>query len=268
MDEKENEIKEEISKNNVTENVNEKDDKKGKKTLWAIIIIIFILIIGVIFFATIKSRKCNDIDIPGGSSRGTYININGNMVYVPDLSTDKPIIYLYPKETEEITIKLGYPEKIACSYPKYKDEWNVIANSDGTLKDIKTGKNLYSLYWEGIGTAKTNMQEGFIIKGEDSAEFLEEKLAILGLTEREAEEFIIYWLPKLESNKYNYIRFASLEEINQYMPLEFSVKPDTLIRVLMQFKGLDEPIQVEEQKLETPERNGFVAVEWGGSEIK
>ena len=152
--------------------------------------------------------------------------------------------------------------------PKYKDEWSVIANPDGSLKDIKTGKNLYSLYWEGIGTANINMQEGFIVEGKDSAEFLEEKLAILGLTEREAEEFIIYWLPKLESNKYNYIRFESMEEINEYMPLEFSVKPDTLIRVLMQFKGLDEPIQVEEQKLETTERNGFVAVEWGGSEIK
>ena len=34
---------------------------------------------------------------------------------------------------------------------------------------------------------------------------LEEKLAILGLTERESEEFIVYWLPKLEKNKYNYI---------------------------------------------------------------
>ena len=256
MDEKENKIKEEINKNNETENINEKDEKKGKKTLWTIIIIIFILIVGVIVFATIKSKNCNDIVIPRGSFEG------------PDMYKEKPIIYLYPKKTEEITIKLGYPEKITCSYPKYKDEWSVIANPDGSLKDIKTGKSLYSLYWEGIGTAKINMQEGFIVEGKDSAEFLEEKLAILGLTEREAEEFIIYWLPKLESNKYNYIRFASMEEINEYMPLEFSVKPDTLIRVLMQFKGLDEPIQVEEQKLETTERNGFVAVEWGGSEIK
>ena len=256
MDEKENKIKEEINKNNETENINEKDEKKGKKTLWTIIIIIFILIVGVIVFATIKSKNCNDIVIPRGSFEG------------PDMYKEKPIIYLYPKKTEEITIKLGYPEKITCSYPKYKDEWSVIANSDGSLKDIKTGKNLYSLYWEGIGTAKINMQEGFIVEGKDSAEFLEEKLAILGLTEREAEEFIIYWLPKLESNKYNYIRFESMEEINEYMPLEFSVKPDTLIRVLMQFKGLDEPIEVKEQILETPERNGFVAVEWGGSEIK
>ena len=32
--------------------------------------------------------------------------------------------------------------------------------------------------------------------------------------------------------------------------------------------GLDNPIEVEEQQLVTPERTGFVAVEWGGTEIK
>ena len=80
---------------------------------------------------------------------------------------------------------------------------------------------------------------------------MEEKLAILGLNDREAEEFIIYWLPKLQENEYNYIRFAS-----------------TLIRILMTYKGLNAPIQVKEQNLEKIERKGFIAVEWGGSEIK
>ena len=58
------------------------------------------------------------------------------------------------------------------------------------------------------------------------------------------------------------------EEINKNMPLEFSVEPDTLIRVLMEFKGLEEYIEIPEQKLETPERKGFVVVEWGGTELK
>ena len=58
-----------------------------------------------------------------------------------------------------------------------------------------------------------------------------------------------------------------MEEINEYMPIEFSKEPDTLIRVLMEYKGLDEYIEVPEQKLETPTREGFVAVEWGGTEI-
>ena len=97
---------------------------------------------------------------------------------------------------------------------------------------------------------------------------MEEKLAILGLNDREAEEFIIYWLPKLQENEYNYIRFASMDEINENMPLEFSQQPDTLIRILMTYKGLNAPIQVKEQNLEKIERKGFIAVEWGGSEIK
>ena len=86
--------------------------------------------------------------------------------------------------------------------------------------------------------------------------------------EKEAEEFIVYWLPRLEANKYNYIRFATLDEINANMPLEINPNPDSIIRIMMTFKGLDNPIDVKEQELVTPERNGFVAVEWGGTEIK
>ena len=102
----------------------------------------------------------------------------------------------------------------------------------------------------------------------DTIKFLEEKLAILGLSEREAEEFIIYWLPKLESNKYNYIRFATQDEINENMPIEINPNPDTIIRVLMTFKKLDNPINIQEQQLKTPNRTGYTVVEWGGTEIK
>jgi hypothetical protein len=184
-------------------------------------------------------------------------------------TVDKPIIYLYPTEATEIAVKLLNDKIITCSYPKYVNEWNVLAKPNGDLIDLDTGRNLYSLYYESESVEKFNVsKEGFVVKGEDSAKFLEEKLAVLGLTEREAEEFIIYWLPKLESNKYNYIRFATDEEINNNMPLEISPKPDTIIRVLMTFKGLENLIEVEEQKLNTPERKDFTVVEWGGTEIK
>ena len=187
----------------------------------------------------------------------------------PDEPVDyKPIIYLYPVEDTEITVKLGKPNNLTVTYPIYNNGWTVIAKPDGTLIDKNTGRKLYSLYWEGKHTEPINMNEGFVVKGEDSVKFLEEKLAILGLNDKEAEEFIIYWLPKLQENKYNYIRFASMDEINKNMPLEFSKEPDTIIRVLMQFKALDKPIEVKEQKLETPNRVGFVVVEWGGSIIK
>ena len=180
----------------------------------------------------------------------------------------KPIIYLYPEEQMEISIKLGKKENLTCSYPKYEDGWDVIANPDGTLLDLNTGRKLYSLYWEGIQSNGTSFEDGFVVKGNETIEFLEEKLAILGLNEYEAEEFIVYWLPELQNNEYNLIRFATIEEINEVMPLIFSKEPDTLIRVLMQFKALDKYEEVKEQKLEQKERKGFTVVEWGGEEIK
>ena len=182
---------------------------------------------------------------------------------------DKPIIYLYPTEETNVTVKLLKSKNLTCSYPKYEDGWNVLAEPNGDLKDLTTNRNLYSLYYESESEINFKVEdEGFVIKGEDSAKFLEEKLAILGLNEREAEEFIVYWLPRLEANKYNYIRFATSDEINQNMPLEISPKPDSTIRVLMIFKGLESPIDVNEQKLTIPNRTGFVTVEWGGTEIK
>ena len=230
------------------------------------------------YYISKNNYLLNKILYPKSSEEQAIVTYTEDEVKIPSEVTSssqesfvalKPIIYLYPQEEKEITVKLGYSEKITCSYPKYTLEgWKVIAKPDGSMIDLKTGRNLYSLYWEGKDAPKTDLKEGFVVKGEDAASFLEEKLEILGLSEREAEEFIIYWLPKLEASKYNYVRFATMEEINEYMPLEFSVNPDSLIRVLMQFKGLEEEITVNEQKLQTPKREGFIAVEWGGTELK
>ena len=205
----------------------------------------------------------------------TYMPVKTNIKYIQAIqgksvtTIDKPIIYLYPTEETDVSVKLLKSENLTCSYPKYQGGWNVIAEPNGDLKDLTTNRNLYSLYYESESDINFKVDnEGFVIKGEDSAKFLEEKLAILGLNEKEAEEFIVYWLPRLEANKYNYIRFATLDEINENMPLEINPNPDSIIRIMMTFKGLDNPIDVKEQELVTPERNGFVAVEWGGTEIK
>ena len=182
---------------------------------------------------------------------------------------DKPIIYLYPKENINVSVKLGKPELITTSYPSYIDGWEILAHPDGTLTDLNSGRELYSLYWEGGNGDFGMTSDGFVVRGADAAEFLVEKLAILGLNARESEEFIIYWLPKLQGNEYNYIRFASMEEINDYMPLNVEPHPDTMIRILMLYKPLDEAIDVNEQELApTPNRDGFTLVEWGGSELE
>ena len=138
---------------------------------------------------------------------------------------------------------------------------------NGELVD-KTGRKYYSLYWEGINYIQGKFKDGFVVSREETTSFLEEKLAILGLTEREANEFIIYWLPKLEENDYNLIRFESIENINEQMPLEIKPIPDTLIRVFMEYKPHDNKIDIKKQELTSIDRKGFTVVEWGGSLIK
>lgn len=228
--------------NNRNTNISKEKQKKNKIII-IVAIVIALIVVGVIVYAFMMDKD-------------------------EGITVKKPILYLYPEKPVEISIHLGKKENITCSYPEYKNGWDVIAIPDGTLIDVNTGRKLYSLYWEGKQTEPINLEEGFVVKGKDTIEFLEEKLSILGLNEIEAEEFLIYWLPQLQDNKYNYIRFATIEEINKNMPLDFSMEPDTLIRVLMQYKPLDHDIKVKEQKLETPKRIGFVAVEWGGIEIK
>ena len=208
--------------------------------------------------------NCNHIETKNNSQNGW-----GEPIQVPWETTDKPIIYIYPTKSINVSIILGNPQYISHSYPKYTNGWNVTANPDGTLIDNYTGRKLYALYWEGRDFAKDkSMNEGFCIKGEDTIKFLEEKLVILGLNEREAEEFIIYWLPKMENNKYNYIRFETIEEQNMVMPLDINPKPDTVIRIMMDWKGLENKIEVKEQILTPAKREGYTVVEWGGSELK
>jgi len=181
----------------------------------------------------------------------------------------KPIVYLYPETTINVKVELGYPQNTTHTYPKYNAPWQVQAKPNGNLTDLKTGRHYYALYWEGKNIVSTqNPSEGFVIKGENTISFLEEKLDQLGLTEREAEEFIVYWLPKLENAPYNFIRFQSLEEQNKNMPLIITPNPTTLIRVMMEYSNLNKPIEIKEQVLPPkPERIGFTVVEWGGTEI-
>ncbi|MBQ8552111.1 MAG: hypothetical protein IJ428_04780 [Clostridia bacterium] len=177
---------------------------------------------------------------------------------------EKPVLYLYPTEQTDITVTFEYPERLTTVYPAYNDGWSVTASPNGTLIDLR-GRSYYALYWEEAADIDSyEIHDGFCVAGEDSAAFLEEKLAALGFTEREANEFIIYWLPIMEANEYNIIRFELTDEREAANALNITPKPDSLLRMAMHIKPSDTPVVIAEQVLPTFERNGFVAVEWGG----
>ncbi|MBZ9635224.1 hypothetical protein [Clostridium sp. FP1] len=185
----------------------------------------------------------------------------------PETKTEKPVIYLYPTSQQEVSVNLEYKGNLTCTYPEYKDGWKVTAKPDGTLTNLADNREYSYLYWEGISNDKWDMSKGFVVKGSESEKFLQEKLEYLGLTPKEYNEFIVYWLPVMKEHKYNLITFAG-EDYENIAKLTITPKPDSILRVMMVFKPLNKSIKIDEQELKPFVRNGFTVVEWGGTELK
>ena len=185
----------------------------------------------------------------------------------PEPAPEKPVIYLYPEEETPVRVQLHFNGTLTSTYPAYEDGWDVVAAPDGTLTDPQTGREYYCLFWEGVSAVAYDLSEGFVVAGEDTEAFLEDALAKLGLTDREANEFIIYWLPRMEGNAYNLISFQQ-EQYTDNAALIVEPAPDTVLRVFMAYQPLETPIRVLPQKLEAVERCGFALVEWGGAEVR
>lgn len=194
-----------------------------------------------------------------------YDHKNGTLDQYEDVCLNymKPVLYLYPKQKTTVNVTFRYPNMLTTTYPKYKNGWNVIANPNGDLYDLNN-QYYYALYWEESGKHKVNFDEGFYVTSENSIEFLEEKLTQIGLNDKEKNEFIMYWLPILESNKKNLVYFELTEEREKYSPLYINPKPDSILRMAIHVKKVNSYTSIKEQKLPRFERKGFTAVEWGG----
>ncbi len=182
---------------------------------------------------------------------------------------EKPVIYLYPETDTACSVRVDIDGELTCTYPEHgEDGWQgFTAKSDGTLV-FPDGREYYCLYWEGLPTSfESSFEKGFCVKGSESAEFLNFALLELGLTPREANEFIIYWLPKLEANEYNLLSFQ-FDNYASSAPLEITPTPDSILRVFLSMKPLNEYVEIEPQQLPEFERRGFTVVEWGGTWVE
>ena len=176
----------------------------------------------------------------------------------------KPIIYFYPEVDTVCSAKLTLKGKLTCTYPEHgANGWqNFTAHPDGTLI-FPDGKEYYALYWEGTQNTQWDFSTGYCVPGEDTAAFLEWALAQQGLTPREANEFIIYWLPLMQENPYNVISFQTTAYTDG-AKLEITPAPDSLLRIFMAYYPSDVAVEIAPQTFEGFAREGFTVVEWGG----
>ncbi|GAA6504070.1 hypothetical protein K350107B32_04630 [Agathobaculum butyriciproducens] len=179
---------------------------------------------------------------------------------------EKPVIYLYPEQKTAVSVSLDYAGTLTATYPAYENGWHVTAEPDGTLYD-EAGNEYSYLFWEGESKPDYDFSKGFCVAGADTADFLRETLAEIGLTPKEYNEFIVYWLPKMQENPYNLISFQS-ERYTDIAKLDIDPTPDSVLRVFMAWKPLSKPQTIEPQMFTPFARDGFTVVEWGGCEVK
>ena len=171
----------------------------------------------------------------------------------------------------DVQVKLDLQGKIIADYPKYdeKNGWNVTAFPDGKILNTSDKKEYSYLFWEGIPDSKIDwdLSSGFIVRGEDSRDFLQNILSQTGLTPKEYNEFVVYWYPILQQNPYNLIHFSQ-EQYNTFASLSISPAPDSLLRVFMVYKALKKPVEIQKQNFQPFSRKGFTVIEWGGTQAQ
>ena len=203
-----------------------------------------------------------------------------DMVTWRDGLSEKPVLYLYPQEERQLTVTLDVAGELETVYPApgsqvqtdkgVQASWTVTASPDGTLTDA-SGRTYPSLFWDGP-VRQESPQQGFVVAREDAVPFLEEKLALLGLSDRESADFITYWAPRIRAYEYTFVSFDA-SAYTQRASYSFTdeagatVTPDTFIRVFMTIREADANTVVQPQTLAPPPtRSGFTVVEWGGTE--
>ena len=184
--------------------------------------------------------------------------------------SDKPVIYVYPEKTKDISIKLDLKGKLGFTYPIYKDGWNFKADTSGTI--TMDTKKYHYLFWDGVTNLNANTikwNEGFIVSKTHLIDFFETQLTKMGLNSKEINDYITYWCPLMAANENNYVHFMFNEEYNNYADLTVTPKPDVQFRVYMLWSGVGEKNTptLTEQIIPTFKRKGFTLVEWGGSHI-
>ena len=193
---------------------------------------------------------------------------------------EKPVVYVYPEEEQGLTMTIDVKGTLDMVYPAPERQvqteegtrasWTISAAPDGTLTDA-SGRTYPSLFWDGP-VSLTSPEQGFVVAREDAVPFLEEKLAQLGLSDKEAADFITYWAPRIRANEYTFVSFDA-SSYAQQVTYSFAdeagkqVVPDTFIRVFMTMRKAEASTVVTPQNFaSTPTRSGFTVVEWGGTE--
>lgn len=186
-----------------------------------------------------------------------------NNKYALPVECGKPVIYLYPTTSTEVSVKVA--ADVTVSEPLYPvDGWTVVADPNGQLR--YQGQSYPNLFWEGLGHGPypNRTKEGVVVSQDKLVSTLRSQLAQLGLNGQESNDFMDFWQSKLPNTPYVRLTWLDTADMNRLAPLQVSPAPRTTIRIFLEFEGLETPVSLKPQILSSRPRLGFTLVEWGG----
>lgn len=173
----------------------------------------------------------------------------------------KPNIYVYPQQTIDLSVKLNFPKggSVLTSIPEYNTVWNVQVTPSGQINET------YSyLFYESQQPDVWQTHYGWVVEKDNLPTFFRENMSNYGFNDSEITDFINYWIPRLKQHQFYVIYPQTKELISKVIQLDFSLKPDNLLRLFYVIKGKENKLQdITTPTINKFQREGYVATEWG-----
>ncbi|MCX7021700.1 MAG: hypothetical protein NTW26_05405 [bacterium] len=172
----------------------------------------------------------------------------------------KPNIYIYPVEETEVRVRLDFPAggMLTVSDPPYGEGWTVTVTHEGTID----GEHTF-LFYEARSGGKVQREEGWVVARGDLGTFFRENLTATGFYENEIEDFVEFWVPRLDDRPF-FALYPQYDPIYDGMVgLEVEPEPWTVIRLAYAVEGLDEVFDLMPATIPAREIGGFTVHEWG-----
>lgn len=173
----------------------------------------------------------------------------------------KPNIYIYPNEKIQLKVKINFPAggEVTRSTPQYKNGWDITV-----LKDGKINNEYDYLFYECKTPDLTQNEYGWIINKDSLKNFFSSNLSQSNYKENEINDFIQYWIPRLNDYKYYEIYPQYTSTMERMTVLNYSSKPAHVFRLNYVIKGLNNKnVKIKTPKIEKAIRKGYNSVEWG-----
>lgn len=169
----------------------------------------------------------------------------------------KPNIYLWPQETTEVSVTLGFPRggHLDVSDPPYDGGWTVTATPDGWLD----GSHGF-LFYEATVPPELQLSHGWVIGGDQIESELRGLLGEAGFIGREIDDFVDWWVPRLEPAPY-YAVYP--QQADAWVTVQVEPEPDTVLRALWLIHPMPVARDLLDPVVEPVSRDGFTVTEWG-----